>query len=211
MRNCRTLNGAEPIPAPPSAARYATRNDAFSPATTWAIEGIWLRVQDEAGPPRLIALADVAELQLEFAPTRMEPNRFRCALRARGAGPLFWFNRTYAGLADFRDTSAAYAAFVRALHAALARHAPECRFVAGATAARYVASVIAAGLAGLVVVGAALFLVFNGLAWLILLKLALMAIFLPNVVRWLARNRPRAYAPDAIPPGVLPRVEATHP
>lgn len=212
--NCAIIgdvNGTEPAPAPPAAACYATRNDAFSPATTWAVDGVWLRVQDEQGPPRLIALADVAEVRVEFAPTRAEPNRFRCALRVSGAGRLFFFNRTYAGLGDFRDTSAAYAAFLLILHAALARHAPACRFTAGATPARYTASVVATAFAALMVVVAALFLIFNGLAWVILLKLALLAIFLPNVFRWLARNRPRAYAPAAIPPDVLPRPEASRP
>jgi hypothetical protein len=184
--------------------RYATRNDAFSPPTTWTIDGAHLRLADDQPAPRVVALADAVELRLEFAPTRMEPDRFRCALRVRGAGHFVCFNRTYAGLGDFRDTSAEYAAFVRALHAAIARHAPACRFAAGATPARYTASVAATAFVALVAGVAALFLVFNGLAWLILLKLALMAIFLPNVLRWLARNRPRAYAPGAIPREVLP-------
>jgi hypothetical protein len=171
----------------------------------WTIDGGHLRLADDHPAPRLVALADSAELRLEFAPTRAEPGRFRCALRVRGAGLFTCFNRTYAGLGDFRDTSAEYAAFVRALHAAIARHAPGCRYFAGATPARYALAVAATLVAALAMLAAALFLVFNGLAWLILLKLALMAIFLPNVLRWLARNRPRAYAPGAIPADVLPR------
>jgi hypothetical protein len=197
------------VPGPGPVAHYATRNDAFSRPVTWTLAGAELRCDDGAGPPRVIAPADLAEVRLEYAPTRAEPNRFRCRLGLRSGEAREFFNRTCAGVLDFRDTSAEYAAFVRALHAALARHAPVCRFVAGASPARYAASVIATGFAALMVVVAALFLVFNGLAWLILLKLALMAIFLPNVFRWLARNRPCAYAPDAIPPEVLPRGAAS--
>lgn len=196
------------VSGPGPAARYATRNDAFARPVTWTLAGAELRCDDGAGPPRVIGLADLAEVRLEYAPTRAEPNRFRCRLRGRSGEAREFFNRTCAGVLDFRDTSAEYAAFVRALHAALARHASACRFVAGASPARYMASVFATVLVALMVVVAALFLVFNGLAWLILLKLALMAIFLPNVFRWLARNRPRAYAPAEIPLDVLPAAPA---
>lgn len=198
------MPGPEPVPAVPAATHYATRNDAFSPATTWVIEGTQLRAQDAGGPPRVVALADVVEVRLTFAPTRSEPNRYRCTLLTRSGGRLGWFNRTYQGLGDFRDTSTGYTEFVRALHAALVRHAPACRFVAGASPARYAVSVGATAFVALVIVVAALFLVINGLAWLILLKLVLLAVFLPNAVRWLARNRPRPYASGAIPPELLP-------
>jgi hypothetical protein len=184
--------------------RYVTRNHAFAPAVTWVLDGGRLRLEEVARPPQEIALTEVQLVRLEFAPTRPEPNRFRCRLNVRTAMTLEFFNRTYRGVYDFADTSVEYVAFVRALHAALAEHAPGCRFVAGATTGAYALSWAATIFSGLMVVLAALFLLFNGLAWLILLKIALLAIFAPNVFRWLARNHPRAYPPAAVPAEMLP-------
>jgi hypothetical protein len=184
--------------------RYATRNHAFVPATTWVLgEGV-LQLEDDKGPPRVLALADVAQVRLEFAPSRPEPTRYRCRLTLRQGTTLDFFNRTYRGVYDFADTSTEYVTFVQALHAALVKHAPGCRFIAGATGASYALSLMATGFLVILMIIAALFLYFNGLAWLILLKVSLIAIFAPNLFRWLARNKPRVYASAAIPAEVLP-------
>jgi len=184
--------------------RYPTRNHAFVPATTWVIDGAELRLEDDKGPPRVIALAEITEVRLEFAPTRPEPMRYRCRLTLRKGTPIEFFNRTYRGVYDFADSSEGYVAFVRALHEALVAHSPGCRFVAGATGVGYALNLVATVFLVVLMVGAALFLYFNGLAWLILLKLSLIAIFAPNLFRWLARNKPRVYAFAAIPAEVLP-------
>jgi hypothetical protein len=184
--------------------RYLTRNNLFTPAQTWVLDGATLEIGDGRGPPRFVPLADVAAVRLEFAPTRPEPNRFRCRLTLRSGEGLEFFNRSCRGVYDIADTSAAYVGFVLALHAALAVHAPGCEFAAGATGAAYALNWAATIFVGLIVFFAALFLIFNGLAWLILLKIALLAIFAPNVFRWLARNRPRTYKPTSLPPELLP-------
>lgn len=195
----------EPPPLPPAGAvSYATRNDAFSLARVWTLEGATLRITDSKGGERLIPLAGVNDVRLEFAPTRPELNRFRCRLTLRSGEKLEFFNRTYAGLYDFRDTSADYSGFVRALTAALARHAPGCRCLAGASGATYVLSVLATvGLVlclGLISV----FLLASGLTWLIAIKLVIVIFYVPALVRWLKRNRPRPLNPVALAPAVLP-------
>lgn len=184
--------------------RYITRNHAFAPAVVWTLGPVSLRLESGTSPPQEIPLADLAGVRLSFAPTRPEPNRYRCRLQRRGGQVVEFFNRTYRGPYDFADTSADYVAFVRALHAALPRPAPACRFAAGASSARYALNWAATVFAALMVLVATLLLFLNGLTWLILIKVVLLAVYAPNVARWLARNRPRAYPAGAIPPDVLP-------
>jgi hypothetical protein len=187
--------------------RYATRNHALVPATTWVLDGGGMQLEDDKGPPRVLAVADVTQVRLEFSPTRPEPNRYRCRLTLRDGTTVEFFNRTYHGAYDFADTSAEYVAFVQALHTALARYAPGCRFVAGSTGVSYALNLSVTGFLVIVMMLAALFLYFNGLAWLILLKLSLVAIFAPNLFRWLSRNRPRSYSPDSIPESAQPTLD----
>lgn len=185
--------------------RYVTRNHAFVPATTWVLENDRLRLEDDKGPPRELPLSDITQIRLEFAPTRPEPNRFRCRLTLRNGSTLDFFNRTYRGVYDFADTSADYVMFVLALHSALIQCAPGCQFAAGATSGTYMLNLVITLFLGLILFITALFLIFNGLALLIILKIALIAIFAPNVFHWLTRNKPRPYPPAAIPPAVLPK------
>lgn len=117
--------------------RDTTRNHAFVPATVGVLDGGLLRLANDKGPPRTVPLAEVAEVRLSFAPTRPEPRRYRCRLTLRSGVTLKFFNRTYRGVYDFSDTSAAYVAFVQALHAAIVQYAPDCRFAAGADSGAY--------------------------------------------------------------------------
>jgi len=198
-----------PPPLPPAGvALYATRNHAFTPACVWTLEGATLRIEDATGGERVVPLAEVKEMRLDFAPTRPELNRFRCRLALRDGGSLEFFNRTYAGVYDFRDTSAEYVAFVQVLAAALVSHAPGCGFFSGATSASYLLNVLAT--AGLFVCFGLIsfFLLASGLTWLIAVKLLILIFYLPALARWLARNRPRPLVPSSLPPELLPAPES---
>ena len=157
-------------------------------------------------PVRRIGLSKVVSLRLEFAPTRPEPNRFRCRLTLRGGEVLEFFNRTYRGVYDFADTSAAYVAFVEALHLELVRHAPDCIFCAGASAGNYALNMGILVFVALVVMGALIFFVSIGMVWIALIKVMLITFYTPTAIRWAKRNKPGHYAPHAIPSVVLPKV-----
>lgn len=184
--------------------RYATRNHALVPATTWVLDGGVLRQEDDKGPPREIPLDRVRVLRLDFAPTRPERNRYRCRLELAGGETLTIFNRTYVSFGNFADTSADYVAFVQALIAALRQHAPRCEWIAGASAASYFFNLLATGFIfgcfGLI----SFFLFSVGLTWLIVLKILLLLFYVPVLLRWVMRNRPRAFSPKLIPPDMLP-------
>lgn len=184
---------------------YATRNHAFVPARVWEIRDGILSLDDGKEPPRLIPLSEVRSLRLEFAPTRMELNRYRCTLLLQGGQTVEFFNRRYRGIADFQETSAEYTAFVGVLLAALSVHAPACRFLGGASTGGYALAV-----AGLIVALAALALLavllpLYGGWWLVIVKAALIMIYLPTAWRWLRRNWARSFDPSRPPPEVLPK------
>ncbi|MBP9912143.1 MAG: hypothetical protein KBF26_01925 [Opitutaceae bacterium] len=185
--------------------RYATRNHAFVPATTWVLDGALLRLEDDKGPPRSVALAEVAEVRLTFAPTRPEPKRYRCRLTLRSGGVWEFFNRTYRGVYDFADTSAAYGEFVRALHGALAREAPACRFVAGSSLAAYWFNTGVLVMVGAVLLAAMVFFFTTGMLWVVLIKVLLILVYVPTAIGWLRRNKPRCHTAGSIPPDLLPK------
>lgn len=184
--------------------RYVTRNNAFVPAVEWTLDGGSLRRSDGKGPPQVYALKDVREVRLAFAPTRPERNRYRCRVLLPGGQAIEFFNRTYRGVMDFADTSAEYAAFVQALHVALARHNPACRFTAGASQGAFVVNAVVLVLLAVVMIGALIFFLVVGLLWVALLKVLLIAFYLPTAWAWVKRNRPRVYGPETIPPDILP-------
>jgi hypothetical protein len=185
--------------------RYPTRNHAFLPSVEWTLTGPHLTCGDGKSPPRVIALSDVRSVRLEFAPTRPELNRYRCRLTLTNGQVVEFFNRTYRGVYDFFDTSAAYVEFVNALLAALAVHSPHCRYVSGATPGNYVLGVVGFIVATGAVLLVLIFAITNGLWWLVLIKAAIIAFYLPTAWSWLRRNRIATFAPDHPPLDVLPQ------
>lgn len=183
---------------------YPTRNDAFTPACRWELHSAAVTLHCADRSVRTLPLDRIAALRLSFDPTRSESNRYRCTLVLSGGESLTFFNRTFTGFANFEDTSAAYTAFVRELVAALANASPRCVFVGGVSASRYALNGLATAFVALVVLAATLFLLASGLIWIVVIKLVLLAVYFPNLVRWLRRNRPQPFVPSAIPPALLP-------
>jgi hypothetical protein len=191
-------------PALPVVGRYATRNHAFASATTWSLVGGALIIENAKQPVGRIPRAKVVSRRLEFAPTRPEPNRFRCRLTLRGGEVLEWFNRTYRGVYDFADTSAEYVACVQAVHGELGRWGPDCRFVAGASVGSYAVNLIILAVLAVGLLVALVFFLSVGLVWVALVKIVLIAFYTPTAIRWAKRNRPQGYDADAIPAAVMP-------
>jgi len=183
---------------------YSTRKNAFTGTQTFALDQTGLDIIEDKRSPQRILLADIICVRLEFHPTRFETERYRCEIRTRQNKQWEFFNRSYEGVASFRDTSTEYAQFVRELHAALPRVNPGCQFVAGCTGARYWINVAAMVFTALVLMALLAFLVMVGMHWIALLKMLLIAAFTPVAIQWLRRNRPRRYQPTAIPEEVLP-------
>lgn len=54
------------------------------------------------------ALSEVAEIRLQYAPTRFVEHMFRCRIRLRNGKVWHLQNHHFAGVANFEDRSAAY-------------------------------------------------------------------------------------------------------
>lgn len=117
---------------------------------------------------------------------------------------MTFYNRSYEGIGRFRDTSAEYVTFVRALVDAIGRHALDCRLVTGSSAAVYALSVIGFLVAVAAVLGVAAFALMVGLWWLVFVKALLILYYLPNCWRWLRRNREAGFTSEQIPSAVVP-------
>ena len=186
---------------------YTTKNNALTSAQTWMLDGASLRIEHRTGgKPRVIPLSAIRSVRLDFAPSRPERNRYRCTLLATGFFGLEFYNRTYQAPFVFEDTSPEYVAFIRALHAAMIVHSPRCRYYAGAGWGSYVLNLLATAWIGLCFAAISWFLSRVNLTWMIAIKVALLLFYMPVLVHWLHRNRPREYEPEVIPPDVLPVV-----
>ncbi|MCF3649238.1 hypothetical protein [Synoicihabitans lomoniglobus] len=204
------MPSADGIVVPPlpewasSSLFYTTRNDAFSSPMTLTLTG--QNVACSTGAKELFhSLRTARSIRLEFAPTRVEPNRFRCRLEFRSGRTIIFYNRSYVSFATFTDSSGAYRVFVMGLTEALAQRSPACRFLAGTHPANYGAGVVGMVVAIGAVIVVAAFLLISGLWWLLLVKAVLIVIYLPLAWRWLRRNRQRSFEAVAIPDAVLPK------
>jgi hypothetical protein len=151
----------------------------------------------------------MVRVTLDFRPTRADRNCFRCRLTLRTGLRIEILNRTWRGPMNFADTSADYVAFVRAVIAAVAVHAPSCEYRAGTSWVHYVLNVFATGYIGVCFTAIAYFLSRVGLTWMVAIKVLLILFYVPALIYWLVRNRPRRFTPHRIPPHVLPASAAT--
>lgn len=188
--------------------RYATRNNAFVPARTYVVAGDQLLIEMTGFASNLVPMHEISEVNLAFAPTRPERNRYRCTLRTTKQKIVF-FNRTYRGIYDFPQTNPEYVAFVRALHGALLLHNPSCRFTAGSSVAVYALNIaiLIFVFAMLVLLGVFLFTI--GLTAIVVVKVLIILFYIPTALRWAKKNRPRKYDPRTIPDDLLPAFPAS--
>ena len=157
-----------------------------------------------AGTATIIPFERVAAVQLWFDPTRFDAERYRCRISARNGEEILFQSSTCTGLGSFTAQSDDYRAVVLDLHARLAVHGGEVRYMAGVGGLRYAANVGCVGLV-LLVLGVVLLTVgFSLLGPFAFIQLLVMAWLTPRAVRWVRRNRPVAYLPTAIPAQVLP-------
>lgn len=184
---------------------YSTRKNAFTKTQTFVLDAGKLDILTEGGAPRSIPLTDVQQVRLAYDPTRFEPDRFRCEFTTRQNWQWEFFNRSYAGVATFTETTAEYRRFVREFHAQVARANPACRFLAGCSPGQYTFNVACLAFAALMVVGAVIFFWNVGFHALAGVKLLLILAFTPMALGWIRRNRPQPYEPHSIPTNVLPR------
>ena len=183
---------------------YAHRLHAFVGERCYRVGSQALSWSDADGGQGQLEFGDVRKLQLRYSPGRLVERRYTLDLIARRGKRLRINNLHYRGFADFEDRSDSYRPFVLNLHRALALANPALQCAGGSTWAGHLLHLgIALGLLLLLAV-AGLALLSAGLAWLIVVKLALIVFYMPRLWRFLKRNRPGRYDPLTPPEHLLP-------
>ncbi|MFG1344287.1 hypothetical protein V5F59_05290 [Xanthobacter autotrophicus DSM 431] len=151
-----------------------------------------------------LSLADIIEVRLRFQAAKFAGTAFEMELRGRDGTQLKIGSASRTSLTAVRDQGSAYAAFVRAFHAARGGAGGECRYIGGFPAWRFrlMAVLGVATVAGLVaVIGFAL----SERQWnAAVLLAALSAALAWPTGQMVWRNRPVRYRPEAVPAHLLP-------
>lgn len=174
-------------------AEYLYRKGAFSQEEKYTL---YNRELHHNGKP--IPLTDIQQVRLSFEPTRLAPFQHVCRLELKNGQTLFFTNYRYKGIADFQMQHEAYVKFIRKLHEALQKSGHKVIFSAGASRTKYNFMIVLFGISLLFSLIILLFHVIVGLLYL--------GVLLWFFLRWLGKNKPRTYTPEAIPPQVLPNV-----
>lgn len=184
---------------------YHTRNNQLSPATTWTLDETGVRMTNTAVDTR-IDWSEIREIRLQYAPTRYIANRYTCQINLVSGGSVWFSSHHVDGSFSEEDRGQEYERFVRELMKQAVAHNPSCRLASGAGAWSYFSKLLIMSFSTwMLFVLFKLFMAF-GLTWLAVLKLTVVALLVPRLLRWLKVSKGKSFTVYSIPPGVLPGV-----
>lgn len=190
------------------AAEYRVRQHAFEKERVWRVgpEGLSWDGGDEKGH---FPFHDIRAIRLSFTPTRFDFIRYRCSVTRFNGWREEIVSTSYAGIGSFEDRAQDYGRFVRELVTHATKGNPAIRFETGESPLKYWGNIaiLAGGIALLAFV-----LISIGFipTWIIMAKLAVIACLIPLCLKWIGKNRPAVFQPNAIPSDLLPEVSLEH-
>lgn len=191
-------------------AAYPSGTIAYSHLPRLGGAGVRLELVPEAllwsiGPREgRLALADITSVQLRFQPAKFAAPSFEMEIAGRDGTRLKAGSASRVSLTGVRDQREDYAAFVRALHRALAASGATLRCRGGYAPLRFWA-MVAAGLLALAGLLAVLGFAILQQEWPFAMFLAALGAFVVwPTAEMIWRNRPVAYTPEALPRHLLP-------
>jgi hypothetical protein len=164
----------------------------------------WMIMKIEAGGPARFPFGDIVEMRLSFAPSRFDAKRHRCDIAMRDGSCATIWSTHYVSVGEFEDRAATYSPLVRALVAHVGAANPACDFRVGKRPLGYWLRLIFVLMAFsalaymIMLVGSAAF------SGIVIVKLVIIAAFVPLLVRYINKNRPGRFKPEAIPEDALP-------
>ena len=182
---------------------YSQRRHVFEKGRwEWAAAEDSISVTDHRGGQRARKWSDVEALRLGASPTEQKPWRYVMVLRFKGGDVWTLDNSSFAGLGDFTDQSAEFAAFARAAAVKIAARAPSASMRVGEGPVFYWL-LLAALVLVIVFLGVILAVAepIPGPAWV---KGGLMLIFLPALIGWARKAYPRRAPIADIPDSAFP-------
>ncbi|MCB1479311.1 MAG: hypothetical protein KDJ62_10670 [Rhodobiaceae bacterium] len=165
-------------------------------ALTWTDEG-------EAGMKSL-PYSQIKEVRLAYRPSRVQRNRYLAHIVPKSGKRIDISNSTFKGFGDFVEHNEEYSAFIRELHRRLVEMRTDATFHKGSSWLGYIGNMILTVWIAAMVVLAFFLLTLTGVLWIAVIKLAIIAFFIPTLIRFMLRSRPQTYDPREIPEGALP-------
>jgi hypothetical protein len=147
---------------------------------------------------------DIARIRLTYRPVSMLKDRFRADIRHKDGRTLKIFSATFAGIIAMTPQNDSYRAFVAELHRRVAAERGGVECVAGLNPIAFALAVAIFGAIMLAIAALVVRALFSAefVAALFLLGFAAWSTW--YVGGWLTRNKPQRYAPQQIPPQLLP-------
>jgi hypothetical protein len=167
----------------------------------------WYVIPIEAGGAAYFPCADIVRLRLRFDPTRFDHERHRCEITMRDGVKVSIWSTHYVSVGEFENRAATYTPFVRALIARIAAANPACDFRVGKKGLVYWSEF--AFLLAMFTLLVFVLMAFGGygVSGLVIVKLIIIIGFIPLLLRYMHKNRPGRFRPDAIPDDALPATE----
>jgi hypothetical protein len=162
-------------------------------------------VRMQAGEVKgLYPLKTLQSLRLRFHPTRAQPNRYECILQFEGKPEIKLVNEYFKGVMDFRDQSPDYGKFIESLVNEVNAVGTPVRFFSGSSPGSYLLNMGCLSFALVAFVVALVYILSSISPAIVVVKMILLAIFLPLGIRFMIKNLPREFDPASIPESVLP-------
>lgn len=189
---------------PPLSAEHTVRVSALEPEKTWALVGDTLLIRTQGQADVSIPLSAICKVRLAYEPSRFQLGRFRCHLYNSGGRCASIQNGHFKGFASFEERTESYLPFVRTLIPRIASLNPRCEFMSGTSHLSWWLHALFLGVVfSLLIV--VLLTLYSAIGPLAILKLFIIAFFIPATIRWFVKNRPRKFLPLAIPESILPK------
>lgn len=190
---------------PPLQPDHICRVSVLEPEKRWSLRDDTLWMESGGRPPVAIPLASLRNVRLMFAPTRFQRNRFQCHLYNANGCCAEIQNEHYKGVMDFEDRSGSYRGLVEALVKRTAAVNPSCRFSTGTS---WTSWILQTGFLAFmfIVLAFVLYAMGSAASSLVVVKLLLIAFYVPTAAAWIIKNKPRVFSPDQAPAKLLPEV-----
>lgn len=188
---------------------YRKRENLFEAGEdVWSIEGDSLVHKRADGTEARRKLSEVKSVRLRYAPTSYKTWRHAFEIRFKAGHAWHIDNGHFAGIGDFEDRSAAFVPFVREVILLVSQHAPQARAFLGSSWTSYLLQVGFLVIAFTALAGVFLALPIGaGITGIVVVKLAIIAFFVPVVLKWVRRALPRGVPINAIPDDAYPPVD----
>jgi hypothetical protein len=194
-----------PSDLPATHRLYEHRPKPFSNALTLDLGPVSL-VAERGNSKQEFLLSGMEQLRLSYRPANTARLGFACKLRARDGKTLVFSNLTWRSMVETGRQDEDYSAFTRELVARIGKASPRIEMIAGAPVWQYWLFVLGFAVLAPALLVAAGYFALNG-SWPVgVLTLGLLGWLAFYAREYLTRNRPRTFAPEAIPPEVMPKL-----